>query len=264
MVAPPRSTASTAADEVIDVDQRATQVVACRPDRKELGRKLHVPAGGELALRVALAAAAVADDDAGEADVRILGAPGLDQLVERGLAHRVRAQARPGRCERRTDRRQVRGRASRLRELADRGARDERGAGDVRVEGAPPRGRVGFGEPRDLPDPGRVHEGVDPAEAGRSLRDRGPDRILVGHVALECERRAAGFLRAASSKRSRRRASSATCAPRWARPIPMQRPSPLEAPTTTVRNVPPDRVLWAVVRVSRRDRGGRTPRSPRR
>src|SRR5262245_29788160 len=43
----------------------------------------------------------------------------------------------------------------------------------------------------------------------------------------------------ASSRRARRRASSATCAPRRARPTPMQRPSPLEAPTTTVRIMPP-------------------------
>src|SRR4051794_19059965 len=38
----------------------------------------------------------------------------------------------------------------------------------------------------------------------------------------------------AASSRSRRRAMSATCAPRWASPIPMQRPSPLDAPTMTV------------------------------
>src|SRR5918996_3281161 len=44
---------------------------------------------------------------------------------------------------------------------------------------------------------------------------------------------------AASSSRPRRRASSATRSPRRARPIPTQRPSPLEAPTTTVRTVLP-------------------------
>src|SRR5262245_12490403 len=43
----------------------------------------------------------------------------------------------------------------------------------------------------------------------------------------------------ASSRRARRRASNATCAPRCASPTPMHRPSPLEAPTTTVRIVPP-------------------------
>src|SRR5262245_29372728 len=44
---------------------------------------------------------------------------------------------------------------------------------------------------------------------------------------------------AACSSRSRRRASNATRAPRFASPMPMQRPSPLDAPTTTVRIVPP-------------------------
>jgi hypothetical protein len=43
---------------------------------------------------------------------------------------------------------------------------------------------------------------------------------------------------AASSSRPRRRASNATWAPRWARPTPMRRPRPLEAPTTTVRTFP--------------------------
>src|SRR5262245_43351799 len=42
---------------------------------------------------------------------------------------------------------------------------------------------------------------------------------------------------AASSRSSRRRAKSATCSPRWPSPIPMQRPSPLDAPRTTTRNV---------------------------
>jgi 2-keto-3-deoxy-L-rhamnonate aldolase RhmA len=45
--------------------------------------------------------------------------------------------------------------------------------------------------------------------------------------------------RAAASSLSARRASSATCPPRWARPMPMQRPSPLDAPTTTIRMVNP-------------------------
>ena len=40
---------------------------------------------------------------------------------------------------------------------------------------------------------------------------------------------------AAASSRSRRRARRATCAPRCPRPTPMQRPSPLDAPTTTAR-----------------------------
>src|SRR5262249_40695231 len=46
----------------------------------------------------------------------------------------------------------------------------------------------------------------------------------------------------ASSRRSRRRARSATCAPRWASPTPMQRPIPLDAPMTTVR-IPYDPLL---------------------
>src|SRR5438067_7981132 len=44
---------------------------------------------------------------------------------------------------------------------------------------------------------------------------------------------------AAPSSRSRRRASSATCAPRCPRPTPMQRPSPLDAPTTTALTAGP-------------------------
>src|ERR1700722_1802836 len=52
---------------------------------------------------------------------------------------------------------------------------------------------------------------------------------------------------AAPSSLSCRRASRAACAPRWASPMPMQRPSPLEAPTTTVRNVPPLTRLTAVL-----------------
>src|SRR3546814_6937716 len=39
---------------------------------------------------------------------------------------------------------------------------------------------------------------------------------------------------AAALRLSRRRAISATLDPRWASPTPMQRPSPLDAPTTTV------------------------------
>jgi hypothetical protein len=39
---------------------------------------------------------------------------------------------------------------------------------------------------------------------------------------------------ATTSRRSRRRAMRTVRAPRWANPIPMQRPSPLDAPTTTV------------------------------
>src|SRR5690349_16366437 len=42
---------------------------------------------------------------------------------------------------------------------------------------------------------------------------------------------------AASWSRSLRRASNATCAPRCASPTPMQRPSPLEAPTMTARTM---------------------------
>src|SRR5271156_3405811 len=41
---------------------------------------------------------------------------------------------------------------------------------------------------------------------------------------------------AAFSRRSCRRATNATCAPFSARPIPMQRPSPEEAPTTATRS----------------------------
>src|SRR3954470_15435055 len=37
----------------------------------------------------------------------------------------------------------------------------------------------------------------------------------------------------AAASRSRRRARSATCAPRCPKPIAMQRPGPLDAPTTT-------------------------------
>jgi hypothetical protein len=52
---------------------------------------------------------------------------------------------------------------------------------------------------------------------------------------------------AAPSSRSCRRANSAVLAPRFASPIPMQRPSPLDAPMTTVRNLSPPVELTAML-----------------
>ena len=139
--------------------------------------------------------AAVADDEAREADQRMLRTPGLHQLVECRLAHCVRAEPRPRRCERRADRRQVHRGAGRLRELADRGARDDRGSGDVGVEYPAPGARIGVGEPGQRADPRGVHERIDPAELRRRVGDRRPAGIFVGDVALDRERRRPGFLR---------------------------------------------------------------------
>ncbi len=84
-LAPQRRTRSTDADELVDLHQRSAQEVALLPDRVELGQQLHVPIVGELGHRVALAAGAVAHDDPGEADPRMLGTPRLDQVSSAAL-----------------------------------------------------------------------------------------------------------------------------------------------------------------------------------
>src|SRR5271168_2568915 len=71
------------ADEILDADERATHVVACEPDGHDLGCQILIPAVGEPGYRVALAAHAFTDDDPAEPDRRVLGPPGLDELVER-------------------------------------------------------------------------------------------------------------------------------------------------------------------------------------
>ena len=53
------------------------------------------PSGGELGHRVALATGAVTHGDPGEPDAGVLGTPGLHQLVERRLAHRVATETGP-------------------------------------------------------------------------------------------------------------------------------------------------------------------------
>ena len=186
--APPLSTASTTVTKWSTSMSEPRQVVATDPSRGHLGRELRIPSVRELRLRVAFTTGAVAHDDAREPDVRVLGTPGLHQLVERGLAHRVRAESGPRRCEGRADGRQVRRGARGRGERRQRRARDERGAGDVRLEHAPPRVRVRVDEPGQRPDARCVHERVDPAEAGRSVRDRRSAGRLIGDVTLDHER----------------------------------------------------------------------------
>ncbi len=122
--------------------------------------------------RLALAAGAIADDDPGEADLRVLGAPRLHELVERSLADRVGAQSGPGRGERGADRREVGGRALGLGEVGDGGPRDLPGADHVGVEGPVPLVDVVVDELGQLADPRGVHEPVDPAEVLGRGRDR--------------------------------------------------------------------------------------------
>ena len=83
--------------------------------------------------------------------------------------------------------------AARRGEVGERGRRDERGAGDVRVEHAPPGLDVGVGEPSERTDGGRVDECVDSPEVGRGLLDRRAARVGIGDVALDGERVAPGL-----------------------------------------------------------------------
>ena len=96
-----------------------------------------------------------------------------------------------------------------------------------------PRLGVDVDQAGERPDRRRVHERVDAAQSLGRVGDRGPARGFVGDVAPDRER-AGPASSAAASSRSRRRASIATCAPRCARPIAIERPSPLDDPTTTV------------------------------
>ena len=81
------------ADEILDADERAAHVVArnhaASPRRPGPG-----PTLGEPGYRVAFAAHALTDDDPAEPDRRVLGPPGLDELVESRFADRVGAEAR--------------------------------------------------------------------------------------------------------------------------------------------------------------------------
>ena len=135
-----------------------------------------------------LAATTVADGDPSEPDVRVLSAPGLDELVERRLGDGVRRESRPWWGERRAHRRQVQGPAVRLGEVGDGGGGDDRRASDVDVEDPPPGVDVGVDETGQRPDRRRVHKGVDAPEVGRRLPDGGRDRRRLGDVALDGQR----------------------------------------------------------------------------
>ena len=93
------------------------------------------------------------------------------------------------------DRREIHGDAGRVGEIWKRGRRHDRGAGDVGVEGPPPRVGIGVGEASQRTDRGRVHERVDAAERGRRFDDGRPARRLVGHVAGDRDGPVPGLLR---------------------------------------------------------------------
>src|SRR5215831_17565472 len=115
-------------DEIVGVEQRAAQEAPLHPDRDQLRAQLRIPSGHEAGLRLARTAAAVAHDQAREPDVRVLGAPRLDQLVERRLAHDVRAEPGPRRRERSAHRGEIQGAAGGGGEMRDCGRRHQRGA----------------------------------------------------------------------------------------------------------------------------------------
>src|SRR4051812_36314181 len=85
------------ARKVLDVDESAGKQTAREPHRSDLGGKLLVPVVRELGQAMPFATGAVADDDPGEADVRMLGTPHVDELLQRGLADDVGAETWPGR-----------------------------------------------------------------------------------------------------------------------------------------------------------------------
>src|SRR5262249_52755261 len=68
-------------DEIVGVDQRTAEEASLHPDGSQLGAQLRIPSGHESGLRLARTAARVAHDEAREPDVRMLGAPCLDELV---------------------------------------------------------------------------------------------------------------------------------------------------------------------------------------
>ncbi|SQD98472.1 hypothetical protein FMEAI12_4660024 [Parafrankia sp. Ea1.12] len=182
------------AQQLRDVEQRAGHVAALRPDLVHLRGVLPVPAGDELGRRVTLAAGAVPDDDAGEANGRVLTAHRVDELVERGLAHVVGREPRPGRRQRRAHRRQVGRHATRGLQVGESRGGDQRRADHVRVERLAPGGGADRLEPGERADAGGVDDGVDPAQTRRRLLDRGLAGLLVGHVAGDGERARPGLL----------------------------------------------------------------------
>ena len=180
--------------ELVDLDEAAVHQAALHPDRTELDGEVGVPVVGELRHRLAVTTGAVADGDAREADLGVLGAPRLDHPVERGLAHQVGGESGPRRREPRAHRRQVRGRAPRRLQVRQRGGGDQRRTDHVGVEGASPRVGVEVLDARQRSDAGGVHQRVDATESGGRLLDRAPARRLVGHVAPDRQRAGPRFL----------------------------------------------------------------------
>ena len=217
-------------DEVLDVDEasrrggpRSTHSIPISTARSGS----HPLANWVMA--VALAAGAVADDQAGEPDLGMLHPPRLDELVEGRLADRVGAEARPRR------RSATRSPTTGRRPAGGRGEVGERGAvksdapitlvsnvaRHVSASSVLDRGERADGR--------RVDQRVDPAERVHGRLDRRRHEPGVGDVARDRERPVARLLAAVSSL-SCRRASRATWPPRWASPMPMHRPSPSTPP----------------------------------
>ena len=109
----------------------------------------------------------------------------------------------------------------------------DRGPDHIRVERPPPGVGADVDHPGQGPDAGGIDEGVDATETVRGGFDGRLARRRVGDVTDDGQRTRPGLL-AASTSRSFLLANSATVAPRWPSPMAMDRPSPLEAPTTTV------------------------------
>ena len=176
-------------DELLHLNEAVAQVLAGHPLGGELHRAVGVPVVGEPGHGVTLAARAVADDQPGETDARMLGSKRLDQLVQCRLAHRVGAQAGPGRGERRAHRREVDGDALAL------------GSGAGSLPSSPGRHRSHWCRTRVArcrrpmsvsagqgSDGRRVDEGVDASQMPGRLGEGRLARFGIGHVAGQGDR----------------------------------------------------------------------------
>ena len=170
------------------MDERADDESPFDPFRHHLGGNVGVPGGAELRHRFALAAAAVADDHAREPDRRVLAAPRLDHLLERGLAHRIGTKPGKRARDRNRHRREVGGDPFRLGQVRERRLRDQRRTGHVRVERPPPHVDVVVGQFHQLSDPRRVHEAVEAAHPVGRFGDRCLHRLGVRDVAHDRHR----------------------------------------------------------------------------
>ena len=103
----------------------------------------------------------------------------------------------------------------------------------VDLDHPPPLARVGALERAEQHHAGVVDQAVEPAELGVRGLDQRPGLLLVGDVGLDRDRRAAVGVdprRRASSRRSLRRAPSATAAPSATIATAVASPIPDEAP----------------------------------